>query len=141
MATGTVAMEVEAAAEDTGAAVAGGDMAVAAAVVVAAATAAATAARPLTVEAGVTAVVVAAAAGVGQLLTFLPFRKTTPAQFPQKRRNGAKKMTFRAPVAAKVGNLNKFVFRAAPQTSFVRCVTFVVGFLLLLAATSVEIST
>ena len=107
----------------------------------AAATAAATAARPLTVEAGVTAVVVAAAAGVGQLLTFLPFRKTTPAQFPQKRRNGAKKMTFRAPVAAKVGNLNKFVFRAAPQTSFVRCVTFVVGFLLLLAATSVEIST
>ena len=109
-------MEVEAAAEDTGAAVAGGDMAVAAAVV-------------------------AAAAGVGQLLTFLPFRKTTPAQFPQKRRNGAKKMTFRAPVAAKVGNLNKFVFRAAPQTSFVRCVTFVVGFLLLLAATSVEIST
>ena len=139
MATGTVAMEVEAAAEDTGAAVAGGDMAVA--VAVAAATAAATAARPLTVEAGVTAVVVAAAAGVGQLLTFLPFRKTTPAQFPQKRRNGAKKMTFRAPVAAKVGNLNKFVFRAAPQTSFVRCVTFVVGFLLLLAATSVEIST
>ena len=120
MATGTVAMEVEAAAEDTGAAVAGGDMAVA--VAVAAATAAATAARPLTVEAGVTAVVVAAAAGVGQLLTFLPFRKTTPAQFPQKRRNGAKKMTFRAPVAAKVGNLNKFVFRAAPQTSFVRCV-------------------
>ena len=133
-------MEVEAAAEDTGAAVAGGDMAVAAAVVVAA-TAAATAARPLTVEAGVTAVVAAAAAGAGQLSTFLPFRKTTPAQFPQKRRNGAKKMTFRAPVAAKVGNLNKFVFRAAPQTSFVRCVTFVVGFLLLLAATSVEIST